>query len=161
MKKSKILIYLMVLISIILCVPSIIYLINNKTVDGFDAYYTFTLQRTNNERTSLISGIIVIGLLLIFSIIYILVVKKENEIFKNTKQIILFIMVISFIFMLILPFFSSDIYYYMGDSWLAAKYGENPYYTSVQDLQNRGINDEILDNTGYWKNKLYSFWTYN
>lgn len=152
MKKSKILIYLMVLISIILCVPSIIYLINNKTVDGFDAYYTFTLQRANNERIGLISGIIAIGLLLIFSIIYILVVKKENKIFKNAKQVIFFITLISFIFMLILPFLSSDIYYYIGDSWLAAKYGENPYYTSVEDLQKRGINDEILDNTGYWKN---------
>lgn len=152
MKKSKILIYLMVLISIILCVPSVIYLINNKTVDGFDAYYTFTLQRVNNEKTGLISGIIVIGLLLIFSIIYVLVVKKENKIFKNAKQVILFIILISFIFALILPFLSSDIYYYIGDSWLAAKYGKNPYYTTVEDLQNRGINDEILDNTGYWKN---------
>ena len=141
----------MVLISIVLCIPSIIYLINNKTVDGFDAYYTFTLQKGNNERTGLISGIIVIGLLLIFSIIYILVVKKENKIFKNKKQAFWFIIVISFIFMMILPFLSADIYYYIGDSWLAAKYGENPYYTSVQDLQNRGINDEILDNTGYWK----------
>ena len=28
----------------------------------------------------------------------------------------------------------------------------NPYYTSVADLQNQGINDEILNNTGYWKN---------
>ena len=28
----------------------------------------------------------------------------------------------------------------------------NPYYTSVGDLQNQGINDEILNNTGYWKN---------
>ena len=51
--------------------------------------------------------------------------------------------------MMILPFLSADIYYYIGDSWLAAKYGENPYYTSVQDLQNRGINDEILGKLDY------------
>ena len=31
---------------------------------------------------------------------------------------------------------------YIGDSWLASKYGENPYYTTVQDLQDKGINDE-------------------
>lgn len=61
-------------------------------------------------------------------------------------------MFISFIFMLILPFLSSDIYYYIGDSWLAAKYNQNPYYIAVSDLQEQGINDEILDNTGYWKN---------
>ena len=32
------------------------------------------------------------------------------------------------------------------------KYKMNPYYTSVGDLQKQGINDEILNNTGYWKN---------
>ena len=52
--------------------------------------------------------------------------------------------------MLILPYLSSDIYYYIGDSWLATKYGENPYYTTVLDLQKQGINDQILDNTGCW-----------
>ena len=152
MKKSRILIYLMTLISIILCVPSIMYLINNKTVDGFSAYYTFNLKGNGNEQTGLISGIIVIGLLLIFGIVYVLTIKKEKKIFDNTKQVLIFIAIISFIFMLVLPFLSSDIYYYIGDSWLAAKYGENPYYTTVSQLQEQGINDEILNNTGYWRN---------
>ncbi len=152
MKNNKVLLYLMVLIAITLCIPSIIYLINNKTVDGFSSYYTYTLQSWRNMRDGLISGIIVVGLLLLFGVAYIWILKKEQEIFKTTKNILIFIAIISFVFMLILPYLSSDIYYYIGDSWVLAKYGENPYYTSVGELQETGINDEILNNTGYWKN---------
>ena len=104
------------------------------------------------KQCGIISGIIIIGLLLIFSVLYLLIIKKENKLFKNQKQIIVLILAISFIFMLILPYLSSDIYYYMGDSWLLSKYKQNPYYVAVSDLQDQGINDEILENTGYWKN---------
>lgn len=152
MKNSKILIYLMIIVAIMLCIPSILYLANNKTVDGFSAYYTYNLQPINNQINGILNGIIIIGLLLVFSIIYFMIIKHEKEIFKNKKQIILFITIISLIFMMILPFLSSDIYYYIGDSWINSKYGENPYYTTVKDLQDQGINDEILNNTGYWKN---------
>lgn len=152
MKKNKILLYLMIAVSIILCIPSIMFLLKNKTVDGFNAYYTYTLANSNNEAIGMLNGIIVIGLLLVFSIIYLLIIKNQKEIFKNKKQIMLFIIIISLIFMMILPFLSSDIYYYIGDSWISAKYKENPYYTTVKDMQDTGINDEILRNTGYWKN---------
>lgn len=152
MKKSNILIYLMIIISIVLCVPSVIYLVNNKTVEGFDAYWTYTLTKSNNMQIGLISGIIVISLLIIFSILYLILIKKEKKIFKNKKELIIFILIISSIFTIILPYTSSDIYYYIGDSWLSAEYNQNPYYTSVADLQEEGINDEILENTGYWKN---------
>ena len=152
MKNNRILLYIMILISIMLCIPSIIYLVINGTVDGFDSYYTYTLSRSENETVNIISGILVIGLFLLFSIVYLLIIKKEKSIFKNKKQVMIFIIIISFIFMMILPYLSSDIYYYIGDSWLCSKYHENPYYTTVNNLQNSGINDEILNNTGYWKN---------
>ena len=98
MKKEKILIYLMILISIILCIPSIVYLINNGTVDGFDAYYTYTLVKSDSEIVRFGSGIIVIGLLIAFSIIYFLLIKKENKIFSDKKQILIFIILISFFY---------------------------------------------------------------
>ena len=163
MKKYKILIYVMTIIAIILCVPSVRYLINNKTVDGFNEYNTYTLEPWKNESIGLLSGIIVIALLLIFSILYILIIKKQKNIFKNRKEIMFFIIIISFLFMLTLPYLSSDIYYYIGDSWLLAKYGQNPYYTAVSDLQAMGINDEILNNTGCWKSttSIYGpIWNY-
>lgn len=152
MKNNKIFLYLMIIVAIMLCISSILYLANNKTVDSFCGYYTYNLQPINNEIAGMLSGIIVIGLLLVFSVIYFVIIKHEKEIFKNKKQIILFITIVSLIFMMILPFLSSDIYYYIGDSWINSKYGENPYYTTVKDLQDQGINDEILNNTGYWKN---------
>ena len=151
MKNNKILLYLIILISIILCIPSVIYLIINGTVDGFDSYYTYTLSRTENEMINITSGILVIGLFLLFSILYLLIIKKEESIFKDKKQVMTFIIIVSFIFMMILPYLSSDIYYYIGDSWLCSKYHQNPYYTTVKDLQDNGINDEILNNTGHWK----------
>ena len=154
MKNSKIILYLMVIVSIILCIPSIIYLINNKTVDGFDGYYTYVLSRTGISTIAIISAIVVIGTLLLFSILYLIIIKKEKEIFKSKKQAMIYIIIISCIFMMILPFLSSDIYYYIGDSWLCSKYHENPYYTTVKDLQDRGINDEILNNAGPWKNTV-------
>ena len=154
MKSNRILLYIMVIISVILCVPSIIYLIFNGTVDGFNSYYTYTLSISDNDVVSITSGILLIGLLLLFSVIYLLIIKKEKHIFKNKKEVIVFITIIAAIFMIILPYLSSDIYYYIGDSWLCSKYHENPYYTTVKDLQDRGINDEILNNTGYWKHTV-------
>jgi len=151
MNKSKILVYSIIVISIILCVPSVLYLVNNKTVDGFDAYYTYTLVKSDSEAVRLISGFVVIGLFLAFSVLYFFIVKKSQQIFKNKKQMLLLIMLISFIFILVLPAFSSDIYYYIGDSWLQAKYNQNPYYVTVADLEEAGVTDEILANTGYWK----------
>ena len=151
MNKNKMLKVFMILISILLCIPSIVYLINNKTVSEFDGYYTFFLHKSGLYRTSIISGTIVVGALLIFSVIYFLIIKKEKEIFKNKKHIYLFIIVIAFIFMMILPYLSSDVFYYMGDGWISSKYHQNPYYTTVKDLQDSGINDEILTNTGHWK----------
>ncbi len=151
-KTKKIYIYLILLVTIILCLPSIIYLIKNQTVNQFDSYYTYTLARTDNIIISIISAVVVIGFLLIFGVLYLLIIKNEKSIFKNIKQIMLFIIIISALFTIMLPFLSSDIYYYIGDSWLSAKYNQNPYYVTVADLQNQGINDEILNNTGYWKN---------
>lgn len=152
MKKNKILVCLIIAISIALTIPSVIYLITNKTVDGFNTYYSYTLEKYTNTFNGCIQGIIFIGLVIIFSILYVLILKKEKEVFSTKKQIAIFIIIISVLFAVILPILSSDIFYYMGDSWLAAKYGENPYYTTVYDLQKNGTNDEILQNTGYWKN---------
>ena len=141
MRNKKILLYLMVAVSILLCIPSVLYLIVNKTVDGFDSYYTYSLIKTGNLQIGILNGTIVIGLLLMFSLLYLFIVKEEKNIFDNKKHIVIFIAIIAFIFMLILPYLSSDIYYYIGDSWVCSKYHENPYYTSVKDLQDSGIND--------------------
>ena len=154
MKNKKILLYLMIAISLILCIPSLTYLTTNKTVDGFDGFYTFSLYKSGDINISTISAFVFIGLILLFSILYIYIIKKDKELFKNIKQVLIFIIIISFIFVIMLPNLSSDIFYYIGDSWLCSRYHQNPYYTTVKDLQDSGINDEILNNTGYWKNTV-------
>ena len=154
MKNKKILLYLMIAISLILCIPSLTYLTTNKTVDGFDGFYTFSLYKSGDINISTISAFVFIGMILLFSILYIYIIKKDKELFKNIKQVLIFIIIISFIFVIMLPNLSSDIFYYIGDSWLCSRYHQNPYYTTVKDLQDSGINDEILNNTGYWKNTV-------
>ena len=149
--KNTMLKIILIVTSLLLCIPSIMYLIKNKTVDNFNSYYTYSLNGYKGETNGTIEGIIVIALIILYSIIYLLLLKKNKDIFKNIKNVIIFIAIISLIFMLILPFLSSDIYYYIGDSWINAKYNQNPYYTTVKDLQDSGINDEILSNTGVWR----------
>ena len=142
--------YLMVIVASVLCMPSLAYLFTNKTVFGYGGYFQYTLTGYTTETKGLIEGIIFISLLLLFSAIYLLIVKNEEKIFKNKKEIAMFIIIVALIFTIMLPIFSSDIFFYMGDSWIAARYKANPYYTSVKELQNQNINDEILEQTGYW-----------
>ena len=108
--KNTILKTLVIIITVLLCVPSLMYLINNNTVDQFDSYYTYSLNGYGGENRGIIEGIVVIGLLLLYSIIYLVLLKKNKECFKSVKNVIIFIAIISLLFMLILPFLSSDIY---------------------------------------------------
>lgn len=149
MKKNNILKYLMLSVSIILCMPSIIYLIKNKTVDGYNSYYSYTLDKYQNQVSGALEGLIFIGAVIFFSIIYLIMLNKQ--VFKSKKSLAVFIIAISTLFTIMLPVLSSDIFYYIGDSYLSAKYNENPYYTTVKDLNQKGINDEILSNTGVWR----------
>lgn len=76
MKNKKILLYLMIAISLILCIPSLTYLTTNKTVDGFDGFYTFSLYKSGDINISTISAFVFIGLILLFSILYIYYKKR-------------------------------------------------------------------------------------
>ena len=84
---KTILLFLMIIIAIILCIPSITYLIENKTVDGFNSYYTYDLNGYKGKIAGTFDGIIVIGLLMIFSILYFYIVKESESIFKNIKYV--------------------------------------------------------------------------
>ena len=77
--KNTILKTLVIIITVLLCVPSLMYLINNNTVDQFDSYYTYSLNGYGGENRGIIEGIVVIGLLLLYSIIYLVLLKKNKE----------------------------------------------------------------------------------
>ena len=141
--KNKILKICFILISIFMVVPSIIYLIQNKTVRNFNIYFNFFL---NSEANKVIATITFLILLVLLFILYILIMKRKA--LKSMKQILLFVVIISIIFMFMLPWTSSDIFYYMGVGELDGVYGQNPYYVTMQDYyeeNKESINDDILE----------------
>ncbi len=120
---KKIWLIILILISILLVIPSIRYLAINKTVDNFDSYFTFDLEKFSGNGNGRINGIIFLGLILLYSFIYIIIIKLEKKIFdKKIIKILIYIFLVSLVFMMILPSLISDIYYYIGESWIASKY---------------------------------------
>ena len=126
--------------SCILTVPSVIYLIHNKTIYKFIQLFSFTYAGLNAyvETT-----IYIITLIILFSL-YFIILKKCNKIFKTSKSLIIFILCIGILFSIIIPTTSLDAYSYIGNGWVDSHYHENPYYTPVQEiLDNKGF-DEML-----------------
>ncbi len=150
--KNKIVKISFVILSILLIIPSLIYLISNKTVMGFDIYFDFFL---NNNINKVISTLAFLILFILLTIIYFIIYKIDC--FKNIKRILIFITLIGIIFTIMLPWTSSDIFYYMGVGELDARYNQNPYYITMRDyyVQNEeNIDDDILlqGATNYWGN---------
>ena len=150
--KSKIIKISFVVLSILLIIPSLIYLISNKTIMGFDIYFNFFL---NDNINKIISTSAFLVLFILLTIIYFIIYKMDC--FKNIKRILIFITLIGIIFMIMLPWTSSDIFYYMGVGELDARYNQNPYYVTMREyyIQNEeNLDDDILlqGATNYWGN---------
>lgn len=143
---SKLLLKILLIItSIIFVIPSIKYIIDNGTIMNFNTYYDFTFNDLTDNKN--ISTIMYLILLIISSAIYVLMIGK-NKIFQNIKQLLIYVGVISLIFMVMLPWTSSDIFYYMGVGEIDSVYHQNPYYVIIEDVynENKGnIQDEILE----------------
>lgn len=142
--KSQILKILFILSSILLIIPSLIYIFQNGSVKNFKIYYNFFL---NTEANKIIAGICFLILFTLLFIIYLIILKKK-DIFKNIKQVLIFVGIIGLIFIFMMPWTSSDIFYYMGVGELDGVYAQNPYYTTVKDYYEENIeniNDEILE----------------
>lgn len=138
-------------ISIMLIIPSIIYLVQNGTVMEFETYYNFFINENANK---IISTLIYLALFIVLFIIYIKIIKKKDTL-KNIKEILIFVGIISIIYIIMLPWTSSDVFYYMGVGELDGVYNQNPYYVTMKDYytQNeQNIQDEILQKgaESYW-----------
>lgn len=142
---------LFIITIIVFILPSIIYLLKYNSVNGFDGYLNWFLQKPNNQIERILNSLLFISLFFIINMLYYLITKKSNQIFTDFLKTFVFIIIISLLFLIAIPYTSSDVYYYMGIGWLDSHYNENPYYVSVENLQDSGINDEILQNTGVWK----------
>jgi len=141
-----------IILSILFIIPSVIYLIQNKTVYGFSTYYNFFI---NENADKMISTILYLMILLLLFVLYLIIIKRK-DMFKDIKQILGFVAIIGVIFLIMLPWTTSDIFYYMGVGELDGIYHQNPYYVTIGEYceQNKeNINDEILEqgNINVWR----------
>ena len=133
-----------IILSLLFAMPSIIYLIQNKTVINFNTYYNFFINTNINK---IFSTIIYLIIFIAMMITYFYIIKKR-EIFKDIKEVLKYITIISIIFVIILPWTSSDIFYYMGVGELDSVYKQNPYYVTIKQYYDDNfekINDTILE----------------
>ena len=142
--KKYLLVPLVIVLSILLIIPSIVYLVQNQTIMQFDTYYNFFIN-TNISKT--ISTTVYLILFIALTVTYMYIVKN-NKIFKNIKQILIYVTIVSIIFLIMLPWTSSDIFYYMGVGELDSRYNQNPYYVTMKQYyeQNKeNIDSQILE----------------
>ena len=148
--KNKIIKIAMIIFAILLLIPSIVYLAKTQTVMGFDTYYNFFIEKSANKIVSTsVFLILFIGITVIYGIIV-----KQN-VFKDIKGVLIYVLVVSAIFAIMLPWTSSDIFYYMGVGELDSRYHQNPYYVTMKDYYNENnIDDTIFEQgaKGYWAN---------
>ena len=152
---KKYLKYGYIIVSILLVVPSIIYLIRNGTISGFNLYFNFFLNDNTNE---IITTTCYLILLIVLSILYIIMIKNKN-VFESIGSFIKYVIVINIVFTFMIPWTSSDIFYYMGVGELDSQYKQNPYYITIEQYCSENynnINDKIMDQAkeNVWANTL-------
>lgn len=134
---------LYVITSIMFIIPSVLYLINNKTILGFKKEFKFLLNDVNTNKQTIVYLLVITILILI----YFLIIKKRKELFKDIKSVMIFILIISSIFIFTVPMFSSDVFYYLGIGRLNSEYGQNPYYISMKQYVDENPNLDMNSDT--------------
>ncbi|MBR3250064.1 MAG: hypothetical protein IKF83_05190 [Clostridia bacterium] len=166
--KNKYLKQLLFIISICFAIPSVVFFLKNKTILNFtsDLEYKFLLTDNIDRLFQAIIYAIIIG---IFIACYWLIIKNRKKLFKDEKQIYKFVLIISAIFVFTVPFWCSDVFYYLGIGRLTEKYGQNPYYADMKSyIDNNDINienDTVMQKgyDNYWANTTVvygAFWTF-
>ena len=138
---KKVIMLVFLLASILFAIPAIQYLLENRTIQNFNEYFKFCLNDTSRLEQTLIYIII----LTVLTIFYFLIIKNRNTLFKNNKQMYMYIAIISLIFVIVVPFLSSDVFYYLGVGRLDSQYGQNPYYITIKDFVESGDNSQYLE----------------
>lgn len=147
--QNNILIIIFFCLSVLISLPSIIAYIKNGIIQNIFSYFTLLNKKPVtgelfNYQEALYSGLAFFIVLTILFILYTFIVKKQQKIFKNSKQIYIFIVIISICFAIVIPNTSLDVYSYIASGWTFSNYGENPYYVSPLEIV--GVNgDESFD----------------
>ena len=69
-----------IILSILLILPSIIYLIQYKTILGFDTYYNFFINENINKT---ISTILYLVLFIAMIYVYLKIIKRKDELIER------------------------------------------------------------------------------
>lgn len=140
---------LFIIFGIMLAIPSINYYVEKGTIFKFDTYYQFFLNNSDIKMQTLYYFII----LLLITASYFFIIKNRKKLFKDFRSIMIFVVIISFIFVIVIPFFSSDVFYYLGIGRLDGKYHQNPYYTTIKeyvDNSNSNYENDTVLMQGYY-----------
>ena len=157
--KSKIMYFLT---SLVLIIPSILFYITNKTLAANTYAMEFGFEpnfiNLTGETYCIIYGIIV----LILGLMSFYIAKNHDKLFKDSKDVFKYIIIISGIFVLILPFTSTDIYYYFGSSRMFEHFGVSPYSSTLGDfIKNNplSLNDEFIfqSSSNFWIDYNYPY----
>lgn len=130
--------------SLLFAIPSIIYLVKNKTVYRVIYVFTYTFKNSKSVYDNYLNTIIYLGLFFLLFFLYFQIIKKISKIFKTTKSLFIFITIIGILFSIIIPTTSLDVYSYIGNGWVDSNYNKNPYYVSVQDVLDEYGQDQML-----------------
>lgn len=141
-KISRMIPTLFIFASLCFAMPSILYWIYKKTTLNFGPYFYFLYDAPMARTTQTCLYIL---LLAILSILYFMILKRRKEIFKNNKKMFLYFAVIAIIFVSVLPFTCSDIFYYLGIGRLDSTYHQNPYYTTIKEYVEQDNNYKYLE----------------
>ena len=142
-KKENILKLLFIISSILFIIPSLRYFAKFGTVYKFDNWFKFMLDNSNREMQTL-WYIIILALITIF---YILIIKNRNKIFKNIKNILIYIALIGTIYVFTIPFMCSDVFYYLGVGRIDQEYNQNPYYSTIKEYVENNQNEKLEKDT--------------
>ena len=135
------LIYLFLISCVLFAIPSVIYMLQNKTVYQFEPYFKFLLNNITDRIDQTIIYIIILGLMTFF---YWKIIKNRKNIFPTTKKMFIWITIIAIVFIAVLPFMCSDVFYYLGIGRLAGTYDQNPYYVTINEFVEQGNNKQLL-----------------
>lgn len=147
---------LYLLLIILFGIPSIIHIINSGFLLESKEYFHFFINGMEQEVSTFFNGLIYFTFFALMFGIYFLFLKKKDKLFNNMKGLIIFILLISISFAIILPITSSDVLSYATTGEIQSKYGANPYYDTINDIkgENNTEKNEILNSITIWDDQL-------
>lgn len=132
--------------ALLFAIPSYYYILTNRTLNDPGFEFRFLFSNSNKEMQAIMYGAIITLMLGL----YLIILKNRKELFNRFKDVFIYTLIFSSIFILIMPIFSHDVYYYMGIGRLNSQYKQNPYYISMKEYVENEPNkvdltkDEVL-----------------